>query len=239
MPQKKVSSQMQPDVSGWIDISIPFRHKMLHFPDGPAPTVIRLRDHNRGDNTTTSDLHCVTHTGTHIDAPLHFIRNGNTIDKMPLDTTIGLARVIEIRDPESIKIEELADYNIQKGERILFKTLNSSRVYNSNEFSFKFVYIVPEAAEYLVERGIRLIGFDYIVIAVWETEKDYPSNAEYLDKSGIHRVHRTFLKNNVYILEGINLSGVKAGQYELIALPIRLENGDAGLTRAILRPLNK
>lgn len=238
MPEKKVNSLPQQNKSNWIDISLPIRHNMLTFPDAPSPQVIRLRDANKGDTTTTSDLHFVTHTGTHIDAPLHFIRNGNTIDKMPLDTAIGPARVIEIKDTKSIQIEELSAYNIQKGERILFKTLNSSTVYNSDNFSFQYVYIVPEAAEYLVERGVRLVGFDYIVPAVWEREKDYPSKAEYLANSKIHRIHRIFLGNKVYILEGINLSGIKAGEYELIALPIRLENGDAGLTRAILRPLD-
>lgn len=238
MSEQKLNSQSQPETSKWIDISLPLRHHMLTFPDAPAPQVIRLRDANKGDNTTTSDLHFVTHTGTHIDAPLHFIRNGNTIDKMPLETAIGPARVIEIKDTKSIQIEELAAYNIQKGERILFKTLNSSTVYNSDNFSFQYVHIVPEAAKYLVERGVRLVGFDYIVPAVWETEKDYPSKSEYVARSGIHQIHRIFLGNNVYILEGINLSGVKPGQYELIALPIRLEDGDAGLTRAILRPLD-
>jgi arylformamidase len=93
-------------------------------------------------------------------------------------------------------------------------------------------------AEFLVEKEIRLVGFDYITLSAFETESDYDSIPDYQAKSGIHRTHRALLGNGIYILESIDLSQASAGTYELIALPIRLENGDAGLTRAILRPLD-
>jgi arylformamidase len=232
------SNRISSDASRWIDITIPLRNKMLCWPGDPPTQIVRLKDANAGDKVTLTDLHLISHTGTHLDAPLHFIRGGNTIDKMPLDTAVGIARVIEIQDPESIKIKELEKWNIQKGERILFKTQNSAKLYQTDDFSYKYVYIQPETADYLVDKGIRLVGIDYITVSAYETDADYPSVAEYQAKSGIHRTHKAFLGHGIYIMEGLNLSQAKAGSYELIALPIRLENGDAGMTRAILRPLD-
>ena len=225
------------NTSEWIDISIPFRNNMVHWPSDPSPQIIRLKDANAGDKVTLTDLHFISHTGTHIDAPLHFMRGGTSIDKAPLDVAIGVARVIEIKDKESIKPEELAPYNIQKGERILFKTENSSWIYKTDEFHYKYVYLTPESAEFLAAKEVRLVGLDYITISAWETESQYASIPEYQAKSGIHRAHRALLGKGIYIMESVNLDKAKAGLYELIALPIMLENGDAGLTRAILRPL--
>jgi arylformamidase len=160
-----------------------------------------------------------------MDAPLHFIYGGNTIDRMPLDTAIGLARVIEIKDAESVKPKELASHDIQRGERILFKTRNSDRVYRTDEFVEDYVYLSTEAAKFLVEKGVRVIGFDYISIGSYKLQ------------SNVKEAHEELLSHGAWIIEGLNLSGIKAGNYELICLPIRLEKGDAGLARAILRPI--
>ena len=232
-----VSKEAGASKSNWIDISIPFRNDMVHWPADPSPRIGRIKDVDRGDSVTMSEIYLISHTGTHIDAPRHFVRQGGTVDKMPLDTAIGPARVIEIKDPESIKLAELTPFNIQAGERILLKTQNSSKLYNTDEFSKKYVFLTAEAGKHLVDRKVRLVGIDYLSLAKYETEAEYSSTADYRDNSGIHVLHRMFLQNSIYILEGINLSGVKAGKYELICLPIRLEQGDAGLARAILRPI--
>jgi len=223
--------------SKWIDISIPFRNNMVHWTTDPSPRIERIKDVDRGDSVTLTDIHLISHSGTHIDAPLHFIYHGGTIDEMPLDTAIGPARVIEIKDTESIKPKDLIRYRIKPGERILLKTQNSSKLYQTDELSKKYVYLTSESAHYLVDKRVRLVGIDYVSISKYETEAEYPSIAEYRAKSGIHVAHRSFLENSIYILEGINLSGVKPGNYELICLPIRLERGDAGLARAILKPM--
>lgn len=221
----------------FIDITIPFRSGMVHWPSDPAPRIERIMDVNRGDNVTMTEFNINSHTGTHIDAPLHFVPKGGTIDEMPMETMIGPARVIEIKDPESVKLDELAPYDVQRGERILFKTQNSSRLYKTDEFSKDYVFVSYEAAEYLVNRGIVLVALDYLSICKYETEADWDSVTEYLTKSDMHRVHRIFLESGIYILEAVNLSGVEPGEYELICLPIKLERGDAGLARAVLRPL--
>ncbi|MFC1979914.1 cyclase family protein [Chloroflexota bacterium] len=123
-----VEAMVFPTSSQWIDISVPLRNAMVYWPGDPPVQINHTLDTEQGDSHTLSEISMGSHTGTHMDAPLHFIKHGIGIDKMPLDVTIGRARVIEIKDAESVKPEELARHHIQRGERILFKTKNSSRV---------------------------------------------------------------------------------------------------------------
>ena len=124
-----------------FDISIPVQPSLAVWPgDTPFALTWNMRLEN-GDSVNISTVTMSVHTGTHMDAPLHFIRGARTIDQMPLDATIGPARVIEIRDPESIKREELLAHDISPGERILFKTANSAHAWNSDEFDENFVFI--------------------------------------------------------------------------------------------------
>lgn len=209
--------------SDWIDISIPLRNNMVKWPtDGPT-LIKRTKDVDKGDPVTMSEFTMISHTGTHMDAPLHFIYGGATIDTMPLDQAIGPARVIEIKDREAVKPEELSKYNILKGERILFKTRNSERVYRTDEFTEDYVYISTEAAVFLAEKGIRVVGLDYISIGSFKL------------KTQVREAHQALLGKGVWVIEGLNFTGVSPGDYEMICLPIRLEKGDAGLARAIIR----
>ncbi len=160
-----------------------------------------------------------------MDAPLHFIRQGLGIDKMPLDTTVGRARVIEIHDSESIKPEELYQYRIRSGERILFKTRNSLRVWQTDTFIEDFVSISKEAARFLVEHKVRVIGVDYLSVGGF--------------KRGGTETHRALLKGGVWIIEGLDLSRVKPGKYDLICLPLKLDQGDGAPARAILRAVRE
>ncbi len=211
--------------SAWIDITIPLRDHMVKWPtDGPT-LIRRTKDVDKGDPVTLSEFTMISHTGTHMDAPLHFIYGGATIDTMPLDTAVGPARVIEIKDREAVRAEELTGYNIQKGERILFKTRNSGKVYQTDEFTEDYVYISAAAAHFLADKGVRVVGLDYISIGSYKLQSE------------VRETHRALLSQGVWIIEGLNLSGVKAGNYELICLPIKLEKGDAGLSRAIIRPI--
>ena len=111
---------------GWVDISVPLRSGMVHWPDNPPVRIERMLDIEHGDVANVSTLSLGSHTGTHMDSPLHFVRGGEGIDRMPLDATMGRARVIEIQDPTSINPEELVPHGIGRGERILFKTQNSA-----------------------------------------------------------------------------------------------------------------
>jgi arylformamidase len=212
--------------SDWIDISLPIYDGMVVGPPGDPKVKIKLvADPDKGDEVTMSKITMIAHSGSHIDAPLHFFTDGKTIDVLPLETFIGPARVIQIKDTVSIKPAELDSYNIQPGERILFKTKNSSWVYDKNKFFTSYVYITLEAAHYLVEKKVRLVGIDYITVGGWKDPKEN------------NFVHMALLKKGISILEAINLAGVKAGRYELLAVPLRLRGGDAGPCRAVIRAL--
>ena len=207
----------------WIDISIPLRDAMVHWPGNPPIQIKRVQDLDKGDRHTLSQISMGSHTGTHMDAPLHFIKKGTSIDRLPLETTIGTARVIEVQDTESIKPQEISFHGIRRGERILFKTQNSSRVWQTDTFIEDFVFLSNEAARFLVRRGVRVIGIDYLSVGGFK-------------RSG-GEVHRTLLQAGIWLIEGLDLSSVSPGKYDLICLPLKLEHADGAPARALLRPL--
>ena len=198
---------------------------MVHWPGDPEVKIERVLKIESGDDCNVSTIFMSSHTGTHIDSPYHFVKSGVAIDDLPLSAVIGKARVIEIVDPESIKPEELRLHRIRKGERILFKTLNSERCWKSDEFVEDFVYISTDSLKYLVDRKVRTIGVDYLSVG------GYNKN--------INQVHQSLLKSGIWIIEGLNLSRVKQGNYELICLPMKIEKGDGAPARAVIRPYKR
>jgi arylformamidase len=219
----------------YYDVSLPLNN-VIHIlpelkltpgqppaPKNPPSKVYRFFDVNKGDPVTMAKLELISHDGTHIDAPLHFIPGGSTIDDMPIETTNGPCRVIEIKDENDITIKELEPYKIKEGERILFKTRNSPGVYAVRQYTGTWCAVTPDTADYLVEKKIRIVGLDYLTIAHQE-----PPDA-------INEVHRALLGHGIYILEALNLAGVPAGNYEMMCLTLRIENGDASPCRVILR----
>ncbi len=205
----------------WVDISVTLHHGMVHWPGDPSVKISNVYSISKGHTANVSQLNMGSHTGTHMDAPYHFIQRGKGIDQMPLDATIGKARVIEIRDPLSIKPEELKKHRIQRGERILFKTRNSSRFWEKDSFAKDFVYISLEAAKFLTQCRIKTVGVDYLSVGGYQEDGA--------------ATHRAFLKAGIWIIEGLNLSQAQAGKYELICLPLKLLHGDGAPARAILR----
>ena len=207
----------------WIDISVSLKDALVRWPGDPPVSIKRMKDIEQGDTANVSVISMGVHSGTHMDAPIHFIQEGKGIDHIPLDTAIGRARVIEIRDPGPIKPEELARHRIRRGERILFKTVNSSHVWQKDEFVEDFVFILDDAADFLVDRGVRLVGIDYLSVGSFKHDGSY--------------VHKTLLGGGIWIIEGLNLSNITPGNYDLICLPLRIIGGDGSPARAILRPL--
>ena len=213
---------------GWYDLSIPLKQGMPYLVLDPVPPKIyRYSDVALGSKVTMSMLEIISHTGTHIDSPLHFIPGGSTISDMDVTATIGPCRVIEIKDKKTIKVAELEKHKIKKGERLLFKTINSPTWYTSEKFFEDYVYLEGDAAEYLGKIGIKVFGLDAITIGY------------YKDAANINRAHLALLSNGCYVLEGLAMGGVPAGDYELLCLPLLMYNGDAGPSRVILRPLAK
>ena len=194
---------------------------MVHWPGDPAFHIERAQDQEKGDVATVSRIALGVHTGTHMDAPLHFIRNGATIDSMPLDATVGRARVIRIDDPKSIKRDELLPHGILPGERILFKTRNSDGAWSTDQFDENFVFISQDAAAYLAECGVRCVGVDYLSVGGFR--EDGPET------------HHALLGAGIWIIEGLNLNGIEPGDYELACLPLKLIGSEGAPARAIVR----
>ena len=209
----------------WIDISVPLRDAMVHWPGDLPVSIKRVKDITKGDTANLSVISMGAHSGTHVDAPVHFLRQGQGIDNIPIDTLVGRARVIEIRDPESIKLEELARHRIRRGERILFKTANSSHIWQKDEFVEDFVFIADAAADFLVDRGVQLVGVDYLSVGSFKRGGSY--------------IHKKLLIGGIWIIEGLNLSNVTPGKYDLICLPLRIVGGDGAPARAIIRPAHR
>ena len=204
---------------GWIDISVTIKSGMARWPSDPEVRISRRKDMAKGDIDNVSLISMGAHAGTHMDAPLHFIKRGRSLDKMPLDATIGPARVLSIKDRKRITPEELIPYRIKQGERLIFKTSNSGFL-KTDKFRKDFVYICPETAEYLVSKRVRTVGIDYLSVG------------------GYHKdgalTHRTLLQAGIWIIEGLDLKGVKPGDYDLICLPLKILNSEGAPARAIL-----
>jgi arylformamidase len=207
--------------SPWIDVSVMLRTGMVTWPGDPPARISHVRDMEKGDPCTVSHLDIGAHSGTHMDAPAHFVRGGAGIDTMPLDAAIGSARVIAIRDCESIKPDELLRHHIRRGERLLFKTRNSARCWDIDSFVEDFVYISAAAARYLVERQVRLVGVDYLSVGG-------------LHADGVD-THQALLTAGIWIIEGLNLARVHPGRVQLVCLPLKIAGADGAPSRALLR----
>ena len=158
-----------------------------------------------------------------MDGPVHFIHGAAGLDEMPLNATMGEARVIEIEHPREITAGEIRGHRLQAGERVLFRTSNSARCWHSGSFVDDFVYISEQAAAYLAETRVRTVGVDYLSVGGYRADGA--------------AIHRTLLQAGIWIIEGLNLSGVVPGIYELICLPLKIKGGDGAPARAILRPV--
>jgi arylformamidase len=211
------------EANGWIDVSVSLHSGMVHLPDNPPVRIERALSIEHGDAANVSEISMGAHTGTHMDGPLHFVRDGKSLDEMPLDATIGRARVIEVSDPESIKLDELHPYRLQRGERILFKTQNAARRWSSEDFIEDFVYVSQEAAQYLADRGIQIVGVDYLSVGGFLKD--------------CVETHQALLEAGIWVIEGLDLSAVEPGEYELVCLPIKIKRSDGAPARAILRPI--
>jgi arylformamidase len=207
---------------GWLDISVPIDARIHTFPGDPT---FRRELHAAmadGADCNVGRLDMGAHTGTHIDAPLHFIEGATGIEGTPLDAVIGPAWVVDAREvTATITPGDIERLEIPAGEtRLLFRTPNS-RLWDLDTFSDEFIAFGAEAAQALVARGIRLVGIDYLSIAPFGD----PAPA-----------HRAFLGAGVVVLEGVDLRAIEPGPYDLHAAPIRLVGSDGAPVRALLRP---
>lgn len=203
------------------DVTVPITNALPVWPGDPA---VRLtpQSHLSRDKSHTVQVTAIemgSHVGTHIDAPYHMVNGGRRLHEIPLDQLVGPATVFGMNDKRSIGISQLQPLDWTGVERVLFKTENSKH-WNDEQFYENFVYLETDAAEFLVERGIKLVGVDYLSIEKLKSES--------------HPTHFVLLTRNIVILEGLNLSKVPPGRYRLVALPLNLQDADGAPTRVIL-----
>jgi arylformamidase len=206
---------------GVIDISLPIGPDTPIWPGDPRPTLRPVTTLER-DGVQASELVLGTHTGTHLDAPRHFIPGGRTIDQLDLTALVGLCRVIEVVSVEAhLSPADLRQFQLQPGDRVLLKTRNSRRS-ATHAFAFDFTALTPSAADYLCEQGVRLVGIDGPSIDVWNAG-DFPC-------------HKRLLGDDILIVENLVLRYVVPGLYGLIATPLNITGADGCPVRALLTP---
>lgn len=203
------------------DISLSISPDLPIWPGDPPLVLERVEKIEEGANNNVSRLDMSVHAGTHVDAPYHFLPEGKTIEKLNLNLLIGRVYVLHLPDVDLITAAVLDQAQLPpRTRRVLFKTRNSEYwARGENRFQTDFVGLSPDAATYLVQRGVKLVGVDYLSVAPYK--KSRPT-------------HEVLLKAGVVIVEGLDLSAVSQGRYTLFCLPIKLVGSDGAPARAIL-----
>jgi arylformamidase len=199
-----------------IDITVPIRDGMFVYDGDPTVTLTRVKSIEGGEVANISRLDFGVHSGTHIDAPLHFIDGGPAAEELPLEPLLGPAHVVDATSVEGVlDAEALETLDLPEGaERILFKTPNSA-LWGRDDFSHEFVHLTGTGAQYLLDRGVKLVGLDYLSV-------------------GDPDAHRILLGSGMIAVEGLDLREVDPGPYRLVLLPLKIVGSDGAPARAVL-----
>lgn len=201
------------------DISVPISPDMPIWPGNPGFERRLVHSISKGAASDVSVLTVGSHTGTHVDAPAHFLPGAISVDELSLDILVGKTIVFELHVEHQIARSDLEALELLGHERVLFKTKNSS-LWRRREFTSDFVSFSPGAAQYLIDQDIKLVGIDYLSVGQY--------------KAGT-QVHHIFLEHGVVVIEGLDLSKIDPGIYELICLHLKILGADAAPARALLR----
>ena len=205
--------------SAYIDISWPITNDMTAYKDRNIVRIAPTKEFAQ-DKARESLITLGSHTGTHIDAPAHFIEHGTTVEQIFFTHLIGNCRVIDISTcHDKISVHDLGKHNVQAHEIILLKTSNSAHAVTAN-FEPNFIYLSADAANFLAQKKIKTVGIDYLGI-----ERNQPR----------HETHQKLLSAGIVIIEGLRLGHVEAGSYKFICLPLLLPGLDAAPARAVLQ----
>ncbi len=209
------------------DVSVPLSVKTPTYPGDPGIEISAWKSLTEGDSANLSLLHFGAHSGTHVDAPAHFIEGAAKVDSLPMEVLIGEAQVVEVPNEVSVIDRDfVSEHCPRRCQRFLFKTRNSQFWGGESPvFHTDFTYLDLSAAEHLVSLGIRLVGIDYLTIEQF--------------KSKTHPTHLALLSKGIVILEGLDLREVSGGTYELICLPLKIAggDGDGAPARVVLRTI--
>jgi arylformamidase len=201
------------------DATITLQEGMIRYPGDPSFKLQGLYRLANGDAFNLCEMSMATHTGTHVDPPAHYFDKGAGVDQIPLSTMVGPGIVLDMRGRPYVDRRALADSPLDGNRRVLLKTDNSPSLLQS-EFRADYVYLTEDGATFLVEKGVQLIGIDYLSI-----EKYQSSGAP---------VHRTLLTAGVLIVEGINLVDVPPGPCKIYCLPLKIKDGDGSPARVLI-----
>jgi arylformamidase len=203
-----------------IDVTVPLDADVPSYPGNTPFSLEAIKRIARGDSSNVSTLHLSAHTGTHVDAPRHFFDDGPGTEGLPLELLMGRARVIEITSRKGIAPEDFAGIDLSEDVRLLIKTHNS-RLWGSPEFHKDYIGVTAEGAKFLVERGVKVLGVDYLSVEVFKTP-GAPA-------------HHTLLGGGVIVIEGLNLRDVEPGTYDMVCLPLCIVGADGAPARVVLR----
>jgi arylformamidase len=204
------------------DISLTLSAETVRWITAEPFELIERKRMKRGDANNSSSMHASVHAGTHLDAPRHFVPDGAAIDSLPLDIFMGPARVCELDVTSQITAADVSKLHLAGETRVLFKTRNSTELLHKPDYDPSFVAFSVDGAKALAALGVKLVGLDYLSVA--HADEQVP-------------VHRAFLDHGLALLEGVDLSIVPPGRYELICLPIKIAGSDGAPCRAVLREL--
>ena len=210
----------------YVDISVGLHPDIPRWPGTPGFSLEWFKRIEDGDGCSNSRLCSDVHVGTHVDAPLHFIQGGRSVDQLALDVLIGPAWVAHLPEAKAVAASDLDELALPPAtKRLLLRTRNSGLwAAGVTEFRKDYVALTADAARWVVDQGIHLIGVDYLSVQRYQ---DGPA------------VHQILLGAEVVIIEGLNLAGVESGEYELICLPVKIVGAEGAPARAILRPLTR
>jgi arylformamidase len=203
-----------------IDITVPLSPELARYPGDQAFELVPLERMADGAPYNCTRLNLGSHTGTHVDAPYHFVSHGLTAEALALEILIGKARVMELSVLDSVGRPDLEAFDLRDDLRVLLKTRMSGQMRN-RVFHHDHVHLTPDAARYLVQAGIKLVGVDYLSVDP--------------HAGGSFPAHQVLLEAGVIVVEGLDLSEVEPGEYELICLPLPIVGGDGAPARAVLR----
>ncbi|MCA9925496.1 MAG: cyclase family protein [Anaerolineales bacterium] len=203
------------------DITLPISPELVVWPGDPPIEVSQVMQLARGDVCTLTHVAMSAHTGTHLDAPAHFILGGGTVESLDLNLLMGPALVVDVGDAAAVTAVTLNALNIPPNtERLLLKSKNSARwAVGESSFYMPFVAIEADGAQWLVDHGVKLVGVDYLSIAPFHD---------------VEPTHKILLGAEVIAVEGLNLHGIVPGAYELICLPMKIADSDGAPVRAVL-----
>jgi arylformamidase len=202
------------------DVTVPLSPSVPAWPGEPRFEAQRFQRIEDGHPANVTRIAASVHSGTHVDAPRHFLADGATVDQLPLEILMGKARVLDLKVLDRIRRKDLEEADLRDDIRVLIKTRMSGQMRNP-EFQPGFVALAEDAATYLVQVGIKLVGIDYLSI-------------EPFDATG-HPAHHALLGAGVVVVEGLDLSEVPAGEYEMACLPLRIEGAEGAPARVVLR----